>query len=114
MKRTYVKPTMEQEQFAANQYVAACYRCNTVSAFPGVGIGGYLGECTYTQHKKKDVTIEPCQEVHIYPDDQKFSVGHTCSWDWKTGIVSNVKTGYLSDTKGSGVHLMFPDANASN
>lgn len=114
MKRTYVKPTMDMEQFAANQYVAACFKCDTVSA-TGIGVAGYIGECTYTQHRKKNVTIQPCTEVHIYTDAEakKLAVGHTCSYDWRTGVVSNVKTGYLSQTTGY-AHLMFPDANASN
>lgn len=37
MKRTYVTPTMECESFAADQYVAACYKINC--NVPGYGDG---------------------------------------------------------------------------
>lgn len=112
MKRTYVKPTMNMEQFAANQYVAACYNCITSGQ---IGQAGFAGECNGTHTAKKNFTTKPCTSVHVLSDAAaaKLKLAHIEDRDLWTGTISNVRYGYVEQTVGT-VHFMVPNANASN
>ncbi len=71
MKKTYVKPVMESEEFVANEYVAACWRFTC----KGGGTGSY---------KTDDENYQPT--VSIRDDDPFYKEEIFGLWGYKGEI----------------------------
>ena len=108
MKRTYVKPTMDMEQFAANQYVAACAQCINPNAIGTATFAGFVCDGTHNI-KAKIANSASCTSVHKLTGNEI-----PAHQDVKGGYIS----GYLSEKGNRNAHFMVPlsgdNANASN
>lgn len=74
--RKYVKPVMESEMFAANEYIAACGDTNYEYLFKCDAMGGFTGTVFYSDGDDK---FEP------FGDDRFMGSGyHACGKEHKT------------------------------
>ena len=88
MKPVYERPTMNVENFAANEFIAACGDSNVVYKFKCTAGGGKHGDVFEDVNKngvldKADVNLTPgrnhyyhaCGKTHEAPTDEEFPMG---------------------------------------
>ena len=91
--KNYVKPMMESEVFAANEYIAACYNiaCNVPTGFGFIDNNGNDRYDRNIDTKLTDDGVYGCGTVHEgvpgVPDDGPVANAMWQPQEWRGGII---------------------------
>ena len=107
MKKTYVRPVMEAEIFAANEVVAACGDTNQVYKFTCTAGGGVYGDVWQESNGVPGLQVVggiDFENAEIYGADQKLTGGilgdyHACKKSHEASTDADFPYGYFSTSE---------------